>query len=817
MRTLALVVCMVGLGAATAAAKPSIEIGRLTAPSRATPASIAAAYLQKTRAGYELERAAVVPAGDGVVVRYRQRRGGVQVLGGSVTVRVDGRGVVRRVASSLFDVGAVNVTPAIDRSAAIGAARARARAASDAGQAVLAIAPETVGGARLVYAVRFAPVPQLLENAVYFVDARDGRFLKRLDLLKYAGMARVFQKNPVSAGGTTSTLPFPDPFTPTDTTVGTLTSALVKGYDCVDTGEMKTINMGGATANVHICSITQEAKSVTQDFTTYMPETEPLTAPDDGCPGKAAQALDEFSEQHMYWHVATTYAFFRSLFATLGNADFKLRITTDMGAPLPVAVNLCTINLSTFDLAGPLVPFDNAFFSPGAGNVIADLLINGQDSIMFGQGSKTDFAYDGDVIAHEFTHAVIDTLGKLTAPGFEDAQGLNDDPGAMNEGLADYFSSALGGDPLVGEYGGKNIPGSSTAEGAVRDLTNTDLCADDRWGEVHQDSQAFSAALWSARVAVAGDPKAAAFDAAKAKTFDTAVLAAIQSFPDSVDMPTAATAIGVRGGDAHRRGGEDERGDRVRRAQDPADVRARDRVEREQHQGAAVPRRDRLGERADGGDQGAGLRAVEGRRAGERRLDHRDDDAAVAGLAVRRRQRAGADAGVGADGDADRVDGGQRQQQRRRVGGVLRHERHGDGDADGPGVRHEQLRDDRERRRRDHRAQHQLRDELLLAGRRVHAARHGDGGAERRRLQVRARWTWRGGRARLDLLRARGAGARYAGGKQTLALTDDWPKRARVTCLRPSNGRQASSCGICFSTQMPWALLVGSATQNVVG
>ena len=545
MRSLLLITCI--LSASTAMAKPSIEIGRLTAPSRAPAASIAARYLQKTRAGaYELERASVSPVGDGVVVRYRQRHAGVPVIGGSVVVRIDGHGVVRRVASSLFDVAAVDVKPQIDRNAAIVAAKTRARS-SDAGQAVLAIAPGSAGGARLVYAVRFAPVPQLLENAIYFVDARDGRVLKRLDLLRYGGMARVFQKNPVSAGGQTTALAFPDPFTPTDVaggnTNGTLTSPLLQGWDCVDAGQSKAINMGGVNINVHICTITQEAKSTTQDFTTYMPQTEPAVAPADGCPGKNGQPLDEFSEQHMYWHVANTYAFFRSMFATLGTPDFKLRITAQMNMPLPVAVNLCTINLSTLDFTGPLVPFDNAFYSPGAGNPIADLLINGQDSIMFGQGSVTDFAYDGDVISHEFTHAVIDTLGKLNPPGFEDSQGLNDDPGAMNEGLADFFSSALGGDPLVGEYGGKNIPGNSAAEGAVRDLTNTDVCADDRWGEVHQDSQAFSASLWGARVAIAGDPKSASFDAAKATAFDTAVLAAIQSFPDQVDMPTAATAI----------------------------------------------------------------------------------------------------------------------------------------------------------------------------------------------------------------------------------------------------------------------------------
>jgi len=542
MRNIAWLVCV--FSTAIAAAAPRLDVGVLSPPSRAPAATIAAAYLARSAAAaYELERGEVSPVGDGVVVRYRQRHAGVPVLGGSVVVRIDARGQVRRVASSLFDVAAVDVHPSIPSSAALAAARSRARSAVGAGQAVLAIAPHAVGGPRLVYAVRFAPVPELLENAIYFVDARTGAVLQRLDLLKFGGMARVFQKNPVETNNTTTTVAFPDPFTPTDTTNGTLTSALLQGYDCVDVGQTKTINMGGFMATVHICTVTQEAKSVTQDFTSYMPATEPATAPADGCPGKMSQPLDEFSEQHMYWHVANTYAYFRSLFATLGNADFKLRISAQMQKPLPVAVNLCTIDLSTLDFMGPLVPFDNAFFSPGAGNPIADLLIGGQDSIMFGQGSVTDFAYDADVISHEFTHAVIDTLGKLTVAGFEDAQGLNDDPGAMNEGLADFFSSALGGDPLVGEYGGKNIPNNGAAEGAVRDLTNMDLCADDRWGEVHQDSQSFSAALWAARVAIAGDPKGQSFDAAKAKTFDTAVLAAIQSFPDEVDMPTAAMAV----------------------------------------------------------------------------------------------------------------------------------------------------------------------------------------------------------------------------------------------------------------------------------
>jgi MYXO-CTERM domain-containing protein len=86
---------------------------------------------------------------------------------------------------------------------------------------------------------------------------------------------------------------------------------------------------------------------------------------------------------------------------------------------------------------------------------------------------------------------------------------------------------------------GRNIAGGA-AEGAVRDLTNTDLCGKNRWGEVHQDSQAFSASLWQARAAIAGDPKSATFDAVKARKFDRAVLATVGSFAANVDMTTAA-------------------------------------------------------------------------------------------------------------------------------------------------------------------------------------------------------------------------------------------------------------------------------------
>src|SRR3954464_2309401 len=108
MRITALVVCSLtaSLASSAAWATPRLDVGLLSPPSRAPAAGVAAAYLQRSGVAraHELERAAVTPVGDGVVVRYRQLHHGVPVIGGSVVVRIDARGQVRRVGSSLFDV-----------------------------------------------------------------------------------------------------------------------------------------------------------------------------------------------------------------------------------------------------------------------------------------------------------------------------------------------------------------------------------------------------------------------------------------------------------------------------------------------------------------------------------------------------------------------------------------------------------------------------------------------------------------------------------------------------------------------------------------
>src|SRR5262249_37717298 len=92
-------------------------------------------------------------------------------------------------------------------------------------------------------------------------------------------------------------------------------------------------------------------------------------------------------------------------------------------------------------------------------------------------------------------------------------------PGAMNEGLAHFFSSAIAGDPDVGEYAAKDLDPNLTA---LRSLSNPDACPSAVSGEVHQDATMFSGSLWDV-------PKT--LPAAQQAEFDGAVFKAMNSSP----------------------------------------------------------------------------------------------------------------------------------------------------------------------------------------------------------------------------------------------------------------------------------------------
>ncbi|MCA9608020.1 MAG: hypothetical protein KC619_20570, partial [Myxococcales bacterium] len=102
------------------------------------------------------------------------------------------------------------------------------------------------------------------------------------------------------------------------------------------------------------------------------------------------------------------------------------------------------------------------------------------------------------VVHHEFGHAVVDGTSEL---GFFviDGMGVSYDPGAINEGYADYVAATVSGDPDMAEY----LRGSGLGgEAALRNLDNTLVCPDDLVGEGHFDGRIFSGAAWDLRNAI---------------------------------------------------------------------------------------------------------------------------------------------------------------------------------------------------------------------------------------------------------------------------------------------------------------------------
>jgi hypothetical protein len=110
-------------------------------------------------------------------------------------------------------------------------------------------------------------------------------------------------------------------------------------------------------------------------------------------------------------------------------------------------------------------------------------------TLMMGQGER-DFAYDGDIIYHELTHAVIETLaGEDIGVEQRRDEALVFDSTGIEEGVADFMAAAFTDDPLVAEYA---FPSGG------RGLDNDFLCPRDLTGESHADGQIIGGALWEA-------------------------------------------------------------------------------------------------------------------------------------------------------------------------------------------------------------------------------------------------------------------------------------------------------------------------------
>ena len=134
---------------------------------------------------------------------------------------------------------------------------------------------------------------------------------------------------------------------------------------------------------------------------------------------------------------------------------------------------------------------DNSYYAPGT------------KEITYGTGGVDD-AEDAEVVWHEYGHAIQDNQ----VPGF----GSTLEAGAMGEGFGDYLAGSLGGqlsggfqDLCLMEWDATAYMGvlpAPTAPSCLRRLDSNKVYPYNLVGEVHDDGEIWSAALWQIRGAL---------------------------------------------------------------------------------------------------------------------------------------------------------------------------------------------------------------------------------------------------------------------------------------------------------------------------
>ena len=260
-----------------------------------------------------------------------------------------------------------------------------------------------------------------------YVDAHSGAVLT-LDQTSRSGVGRVYEQSPLTSELIEVEL---------DVDAGPLAGPFVESVSCT------VAEVDDSLFGLNACSEWEPtALSETGDY-----RFDP-----------APEALDDpFAEVQLYHHT--------HLVAELFEARFGIRYDRRLTA------------FANFEMA-------NAFWGDFNGDGAADLA--------FGQTeSGIDFAYDADVIYHEYGHAVVGAIADIPMVR-ADAFGLEWAGGSLNEGTADIVTMILTGDPLLAEYAG-----SAFGREAIRDLTTRRSCPDGLVGEVHADGEIWAGVGWT--------------------------------------------------------------------------------------------------------------------------------------------------------------------------------------------------------------------------------------------------------------------------------------------------------------------------------
>ncbi|GAA2788147.1 M4 family metallopeptidase [Kribbella solani] len=166
------------------------------------------------------------------------------------------------------------------------------------------------------------------------------------------------------------------------------------------------------------------------------------------------RANDKFEQVMSYYHINQTQEYIQQLgFKDVNNESQDISVDTYSG--------------------------DNSFYDPST------------DMITYGEGGVDD-AEDAEVIWHEYGHAIQDDV----VPGF----GESEQAGAIGEGFGDYWAVTMS----VPVSKGFNLPcvmdwdatSYTTDEPHCLRRTDTGKTTDDIDGEVHDDGEIWSNALW---------------------------------------------------------------------------------------------------------------------------------------------------------------------------------------------------------------------------------------------------------------------------------------------------------------------------------
>lgn len=261
---------------------------------------------------------------------------------------------------------------------------------------------------------------------------------------------------------------------------GSLQNARVVVKSCVDHGRVVLLETAAGKTAMRACGLESLAKKNT---------AAELSAPALDVPATTDATRDQpdpFAEISAFYHVTRALAFFERL----GFSGLPERLWVVVSARVPAGLRAGELT-RLGDTALPLEPLSGSFYLPK--EPLAALFGTSGPVLVLGQGQARDFAYDGDIVAHEVAHAVL----RSALPG---GSVLRDDGTSLEsaglvEGLADYFAAALSSDPLIAEYASGEVPGGV----GTRSLESRARCPESITGDPHGDGQLVSNVLWATR------------------------------------------------------------------------------------------------------------------------------------------------------------------------------------------------------------------------------------------------------------------------------------------------------------------------------